>query len=114
MRNFAVLTMLGFVLSTAPAFAETMDAMFGNTVTVTQPNGAVDRYYFEPDGAFVERSHDGATYAGRWARRAGDVCLTVDQREDCEAIPVDKSVGDAWTLETGGGSIAIAIVRGRA
>ncbi|MES1197200.1 MAG: hypothetical protein ABUL55_01120 [Pseudomonadota bacterium] len=113
MRNLAMLTVLSFVLSTAPAFAETMDSMYGNTVTVTQPGGIVDRYYFEADGTFTERSHDGATYTGHWVRRAGDVCLTVDQREDCAPVPTDKAVGDSWMMETGGGSIAVAIVAGR-
>ncbi|HWA01796.1 MAG TPA: hypothetical protein VG841_15925 [Caulobacterales bacterium] len=113
MRNFAVLTVLGFVLSTAPCWAETMDAMFGNTVTVTHPDGAVDRYYFEPDGSFVERAANGESVSGRWTRRAGEVCLSVAEREDCAALPDDKAAGDAWVMETGGGSLAIAIVPGR-
>ena len=115
MRNFAVLTVLGFVLATAPAFAETMDASFGNTITVTMPNGAVDRYFFEPDGSFTERSHDGQTYAGHWVRRAGDVCLSMAAREgeDCAPIPLGKTLGDTWPMQTNGGSVAIALVAGR-
>jgi len=115
MNKLAMLSLLGFVLATAPAFSETMDAMFGNTVTLTHPDGRVDRYYFEPDGSFLERSSDGHDYAGHWVRRAGDVCLTVPGREgeDCAAMPTDKKVGDTWSLEAGGGSIAIAIAPGR-
>jgi len=113
MRNLAILTTLGFVLSVAPAFAETMDATFGNTVTVTQPDGATDRYLFEPDGTFVEHSHDGQTYAGHWARHEGDVCLTVGDHEDCSPVPLDKAVGDAWPMQTSSGSLAIKIVAGR-
>ncbi len=115
-QNLTVLTVLGFVLSAAPAFAETMDATFGNTVTVALPDGAVDRYFFEPDGSFVERSHDGQTYTGRWVRRGGQVCLSLADRadEDCAPFPLDKRVGDSWAMEkSGGASLAISIVRGR-
>jgi hypothetical protein len=115
MRKLAILGVLGFVLSTAPAFAETMDEMFGNTVVVTQPNGDVDRYYFEADGTFVERSHNGHDYSGHWVRRDGEVCLTAPGHdgEDCTDIPTDKKVGDSWMLQDAGGSITIAIVHGR-
>lgn len=113
MRNLSILTTLGFVLSMSPAFAETMDETFGNTVTVTQPNGAVDRYFFEADGTFTERSHDGASYQGRWVRREGDVCLTVGDHQDCSPVPLDKAVGDTWAMTTSGGSLAITIVSGR-
>ena len=115
MRNLAILAVLSFVLSNAPAFAETMDAMFGNTVVVTQPNGAADRYYFEADGSFREHSHDGHDYAGHWVRRAGQVCLSLPERsqEDCADIPLDKKVGDSWLLQDAGGNITIAIVAGR-
>jgi len=115
MRNFAVLTMLGFVLSTAPAFAETMDATFGNTVTVTQPDGTVDSYFFEPDGSFRERSHDGQDVTGRWMRSGDNVCLTIagHDGEDCAPVPLDKKLNDSWLLESGGGSATVTLVPGR-
>jgi len=116
MRNFAVLTMLGFILSAAPAFAETMDATFGNTVTVTRPDGTVDSYFFEPDGSFVERSHDGHDYAGHWVRSGDSVCLTLPGHDgqDCAPFPLDKKLGDSWLLDSGGGSATITLVAGRA
>ncbi|MES1157438.1 MAG: hypothetical protein ABUL73_06620 [Alphaproteobacteria bacterium] len=114
MRVFAVLTALGFVLAAAPAVAKTMDSTFGNTVTVTHPDGAVERYFFEPDGSFTARMPGGQNVVGQWVRRDAEVCLTVQgQDENCTPVADDKNVGDSWTLETGGGSLVIAIVRGR-
>lgn len=112
MRIAASLALL-VLCGAAPAAADTMSAAFGNTVTVAHPNGATERYYFEPDGSVRMVMPDGAEMSAQWEQRGEEVCLTMNGQENCSPVPADKVAGDSWALETGGGTITVSIVEGR-
>lgn len=112
MRLAATLAVL-LLWGAAPASADTMDATFGNTVTVTRPGGAMDRYYFEPDGTVRIVMMGGGEVSGRWELRGNDVCLTVNNQESCSPAPSAQTAGESWTIETPGGMVTIGIVEGR-
>jgi len=104
-----------FAFSAGPVAAGTIENAFGNTITVTSPEGQVARYHFEPDGRFAAIFPDGKRIQGAWAMREGQVCLNAPEiPEDCNPLAADKDVGDEWsmTIETGA-SYTLSIVPGR-
>lgn len=105
--------MLGYA---APALADTIENSYGNTITVTGPDGSVARYYFEPDGTF-SAVQGGNAFHGAWEIRGDQICLKapeVQAEEDCSPYPADKNVGDAWSEDAGGGAtVSFTITRGR-
>ncbi len=97
----------------APAFADTMSATYGNTVTVTNAEGAVINYYMNEDGSFSMSA--GETMAeGTWRIDGDNICLTVGGEETCSPLDNSRSVGDTWEAQDAdGNTITLSIVAGR-
>jgi len=116
MKKILAAAALAFALSAAPAFADTMQNAFGNTVVVTYANGSSAQYQFNEDGTFTGIAPGGTTMRGRWAVEADQLCLIPPggQAPSCLALAADKNVGDSWT-QTGssGAEITVTLQEGR-
>lgn len=99
---------------TAPAFADTLEGAYGNTVTVTTASGQTATYHFNADNTYMMMA--GETHlSGVWAINGEELCLTPEGGEPaCAPYVGDKNVGDTWT-QTGsdGSEITVTITEGR-
>lgn len=117
-RTFAAATFAAVVMISGAAFAasDTMEATFGNTVTVADASGnTLASYYMNADGTFSLTGADGTSANGTWRETDTDVCLTVEGTEEaCSPLSAGHGVGDSWEA-TGadGASITLSITAGR-
>jgi len=104
----AAMTLAGTALAN-----DTLEATFGNAVTVSTADGTVVATYFmNANNTYEMETAEGRT-GGMWnTNDAGEVCLTPTEGEGgCNALPEGVSVGESWTVEDGeNGTLTIAIV----
>lgn len=98
----------------ASAAADTLENSFGNTISITLPNGATVRYLMNADHSY-QMIAEGSTVSGVWERGDGVVCLTPSGGErNCSPYVSDKVVGDTWTQTLADGSSAtVTLTAGR-
>ena len=116
MKKFVGALALGAALMAAPAFADTMENTYANTIVVTYPSGAQALYFFNADGTFTGAAPGGSTMAGRYTAEGDQLCLIPPsgQAPQCTTIATDKSVGDTWTQNAADGSeISVELRAGR-
>jgi len=116
MKKFAVALGVAVSLFASPAFADTMENTYGNTIVVTYPSGAEAQYFFNADGTFTGTAPGGSTMAGRWTVEGANLCLIPPsgQAPSCTTIQADKNVGDTWQqLATDGSQINVELRAGR-
>jgi len=98
------------------AFAnDTLDATFGNTVTVATEDGTVIASYFMNEGNTFEMETAEGRIGGMWnTNDAGQVCLTpTGGEESCSDLTPGMGVGDTWTMDTDdGAALTISIIEG--
>jgi hypothetical protein len=99
----------------APAFADTMQNAYANTIVVTDAHGTVVRYHFNADGSFELITPDNQTVPGTYTVANGQICLTpAGGQAACTQYVGDKNVGDTWTqTATDGGQITVSVQAGR-
>lgn len=119
MRTLMMAAVLALGISGA-ALADPMAGAYGNTVTITYPNGVVAKMYVDANGTYTTKGPDGSTMKGSWTAADGKTCLVqTDPAPPAGMAPncsptVEKKVGDSWTAPGPNGStITIAIVAGR-
>lgn len=102
------------------AMADPMAGVYGNTVTITYPNGMVAKMFIDAGGSYATTGPDGSTMKGSWKVENGATCFTQTDPAPPAGMPancsptVEKKVGDSWTAPGPEGStITIAIVAGR-
>ena len=102
-------------LAAAPAFADTVQNAYGNTIVVTEANGVVVRYHFNADGSFELIGPDNQPVHGSYAVANGQICLTpAGGQAACTQYVGDKNVGDTWTQPASDGSqITVTLQAGR-
>jgi hypothetical protein len=105
----------GVALLSGAAFADTISASFGNTLTTTGADGVTVRWMFNADQSYTMALPDGATVSGTWARNGGDLCVTPNGGGEAVCAPIveGKAVGDTWTVETATGPVTVALIAGR-
>lgn len=116
MKKLAVALALGAAMIAGPAFADTMQNTYGNTVVVTYPSGAQALYQFNADGTFTGTAPGGSQMAGRYTAEGDQLCLIPPsgQAPQCTTIAMDKNVGDTWTQNAADGSqISVELRAGR-
>ncbi len=96
---------------------DTLEATFGNTVTVVSADGTLlASYHMSADGTFHVVNGDGTDASGTWREDvdAHQVCLTpADGEEACSDLNDGLGVGDSWTADDGdGGENTMTIVAG--
>jgi len=117
-RTFAAATFAAVMMVGGAAFAasDTMEATFGNTVTVADAAGnALASYFMNADGTFSLTGADGTSAGGTWRETDTDICLTVTGAEEsCSPLTTGQGVGDTWTATGADGeTITLAITAGR-
>ncbi len=116
MKKFAAALAVAVSLFAAPAFADTMQNTYGNTIVVTYPSGSEASYFFNEDGTFTGTAPGGSAMAGRWTVEGENLCLIPPsgQAPACTTIQADKNVGDTWTqLCADGSEINVELRAGR-
>ncbi|ALL13525.1 hypothetical protein [Caulobacter henricii] len=119
MRTLMMAAVLALGISGA-ALADPMASAYGNTVTITYPNGAVAKMHIDADGTYVTKTPDGASSKGTWKIDGGNTCFSQTEpappagmAANCSPT-AEKKVGDSWTAPGPNGStITVAIVAGR-
>jgi len=116
MKKFVAALALGVALVAAPAYADTMENSYGNTIVVTYPNGAQATYQFNADGTFTGTAPGGSQMAGTFTVEGDQLCLTAPngQPPQCVTVAADKNVGDTWQQTAADGSaISVELRAGR-
>lgn len=114
MKTFAA-ALAAAALFAAPAFADTMENAYANTIVITYPDGAQARYHFNADGSFTLFMPDGSQVSGAYEIAGEQICLTPAGGERaCTAYVGGKNVGDTWTqTATDGSQINVTLQAGR-
>ena len=102
------------------AMADPMAGAYGNTVTITYPNGVAAKMMIDADGAYTTVGPDGSKAKGTWKAADGQTCFTqidpappAGMAANCSPT-VEHKAGDSWDAPGPNGStLKIAIVAGR-
>ena len=106
-----------FALSSV-ALAGDLSGVFGNTVTITDANGAVTSVLINEDKTYTVKTPDGAEVPGTWDVADGQACFDSADAEGnavhtCSADILGKEPGDTWTATDDNGEATVSIVEGR-
>ena len=117
MRIFTGAVFGVFALSGA-AFAGDLSGIFGNTVTITDANGAITSVLINEDKTYTVKTPDGAEVPGTWEVADGQACFNAadadgNPTQTCSADILGKGVGDTWTATDDNGESSVAVVEGR-
>jgi hypothetical protein len=118
-----VLAAAAVLMSVGIAHADPFAGMYGNTVTITGPDGTKSTAYVNADMTWEQHMAGGAVMKGTYAwKDAGTVCFTMtdpapksgDMTPNCNPVPADHKVGDTWTETTPKGqSMTYSVTAGR-
>src|ERR1700741_736693 len=93
------LAALALALVAAPAFADTVDVLKHNTLTLTDGAGGVTTVLLSDDGKMEQTDSTGAWAAGDWAMEDRGLCWTARGKARlCMPLAADKAVGDTWEV----------------
>jgi hypothetical protein len=115
MRRVVLSTAIGLALA-APVSADTLGALYRNTLTLTDAQGGVTTVLLAEDGKFEQSNARGAWAAGFWTHKDGRFCMTArGEAEICFPLEGEKSAGDTWEINGPTGRLAwtARIVEGR-
>lgn len=116
MKTFATALALGATLVAMPAFADTMQNSYANTIVVTSAAGGEQTlFHFNADGTFTGVAPGGSQMAGTFTIQGDQLCLQYPNgNQGCTAIATDKDVGDVWTQRgIDGSDISVELRAGR-
>lgn len=119
MRTLMMAAVMALGISGA-AMADPMASAYGNTVTITYPNGAVVKMFIDAGGTYTTKAPDGAMMKGTWKIEGGNTCFAqtdpappAGMAANCSPT-ADKKVGETWTAPGPNGStLSVAIAAGR-
>ncbi len=122
MKHFAAAA-VAVLLSAAAAHADPFSSAYGNTVTVTAPDGKKQINYVNQDGTWEQREADGSVMKGTFVwKDATTACFAQtdpvpsdpSKATGCQTIKGDHKVGDTWTeTDEKGQAYTITITAGR-
>lgn len=114
MRRLAM-TVAALALSAGVAWADTIENLYGNTLLVTYPSGAVERFFINEDGTMEVEIGGQLLGAMPWTRDGDQFCVAPEGTPpQCSDFPADKAVGDSWEVTRPDGRTAhYSIVAGR-
>ena len=121
MKRF-VLAAAAFLASTGFAYADPFAGMYGNTVTITAPDGTKSTAYVNADMTWEQHMAGGAVMKGTYTwKDASTVCFTMTDpapkagdTPNCSPVSGDHKAGDTWTQTTPKGqTMTYAVTAGR-
>ena len=115
MKKFAAALGLAALIAT-PAFADTMQNAYSNTIVVSMTGAEGETlYHFNADGTFTGVAAGGSQMAGRFTVEGDQLCLIQPNGQPaCTTVATDKNVGDTWSqLGVDGREINVELRAGR-
>lgn len=117
MRKFGLgVLAAALAMSAGAAFADPMAAYYGNTVNITQPNGAVVRLHITEGGAYKLYMPDGTEAGGVWAIEGDQFCTTrmtpAPAPKQCRPA-IDRKLGDTWEEDSPNGKVKYQLIAGQ-
>jgi opacity protein-like surface antigen len=116
MKKFAVALAMAAAFVAAPAFADTMQNSYANTIVVSPAAGGAETlFHFNADGTFTGVAPGGSQMAGTFTIQGDQLCMNYPNgNQGCTTIQADKNVGDTWQ-QTGidGSAINVELRAGR-
>jgi hypothetical protein len=116
MKKLSLALALGAALIAGPAFADTMENAYSNTIVVTTPGTEGETlYHFNADGTFTGVAAGGSAMSGSYTLDGDQLCLIQPNGQPaCTSVAADKNVGDTWTqLGVDGREINVELRAGR-
>ncbi len=104
MKRFILAATAAFLM-TGTAYADPFSNMYGNTVSITTPDGKTAKGYVNPDMTWEQHMADGSVLKGTFAwKDSNTACFTqtdpppkAGTAPNCSKIDEHK-VGDTWTV----------------
>jgi len=121
MTRFNALLLAAFVAApltahAAPAPSANVNAAFGNTVQIIDPDGRSRKIWLQPDGAWTGLSRRGLDLAGKWTVKGEKVCLSQSKPRLpgslCQTFPTRIGVG-MTAKDPSGKTVTLKLVKGR-
>jgi hypothetical protein len=99
----------------APAPRPNVEAAFGNTVLIVDPDGRTRKIWLRQDGSWTGLSRRGLDLAGKWTVQGQKVCISQSKPrlpgKLCNIFPT--RVGDSLTAkDPGGKKVQLKLVKG--
>ncbi len=92
-----------------------VDAAFGNTVLIIDPDGRSRKIWLRPDGAWTGLSRRGLDLAGKWTVKGEKVCLSQSKPRLpgslCQTFPTRAGVA-VEARDPGGKTVQLKLVKG--
>ena len=111
----ALLLFLPLARHAAAAPPAKVDAAFGNTVLITDPDGRSRKIWLKPDGSWTGLSRRGLDLAGSWTAQGDKVCLKQSKPHlfgsMCERFPTQPGVR-IDTKDPTGKTVRLELVEG--
>lgn len=118
MKRIALAFAASLFMTGAALAGDPMASRYENTVTLTDPTGAVTKVYYNKDGTMKTVLPDGTEGTGKWAVKDGKLCVVFDQgpnagMESCNPL-ADRKVDEEWEVPGPDGAvIKVKLVKGR-
>ncbi|MDO8290537.1 MAG: hypothetical protein Q7T44_15085 [Parvibaculum sp.] len=109
---------LAALLFAAPAYANTVDSTYGNTLIATDAQGTSSAWFIEPDSTYKITLADGSKVGGVWSIADDKFCTEQNSPaaapKACFDYVQGKNVGDSWSVKSASGeALTISIKAGR-
>jgi len=103
------------VATAAPKPATGINAAFGNTVKIIDPDGRSRKIWLQPDGTWTGRSRRGLDLAGKWKLDGEKVCMSQSKPRLfgtlCQNFPTDPEMS-VEAKDPSGTTVHLKLVKG--
>lgn len=115
-KNFTCV--LAALLFAVPAYANTIDSTYGNTLIATDANDVSSAWFIDADNTYVITLADGSKAGGVWSIADDKFCLVQSAPaaapQACFDYVQGKNVGDTWSVKNAAGdALTVSIKAGR-
>lgn len=118
MTRLAALTLAALLAlpATAHAAPANVEAAFGNTVLIVDPDGRSRKIWLQPGDAWTGKSRRGLDLAGKWTVKGDKVCISQSKPRLpgslCNVFPT-KVGASVQAKDPGGKTVQVKLVKGR-
>ncbi len=110
--------LVGLFALSGTALAGDLSGIFGNTIVITDANGAITSVLINEDNTYTAKTPDGTEVPGTWEVAEGQACFNSADAEGnpvqtCSADILGKGPGDSWTASGENGDSTVTVVEGQ-